>query len=98
MSISQEELDSALNEGFAERALEAFVDRNFVIPEATDAIDLIDSMDPMDPEMPLSEELSPEGINFLVGLSQAVLDCMESLRPGALSSRERILKDMPREV
>lgn len=67
----------------------------FVIDEAVEALDLIDSIDP---KTPLSEELSPEGINFLVGLSQEVLECMEALREGALASRERILKDMPREV
>lgn len=95
MSISQEELDSVLDAGFAEQALEAFVDQNFVMEDAGKAIDLIDMIDP---EKPLSEELNPEGISFLVGLSQAVLDCMESLRPGALASLECILKDMPREV
>lgn len=66
-----------------------------IISDAGDAIDLIDSMDP---EIPLSEELSPEGIEWLKGLSQEVLDCMESLRPGAQASLKCILKDMPRKV
>jgi hypothetical protein len=66
-----------------------------VIDEATEALALIDLIDP---KKPLSEELSPEGINFLVGLSQAVLDCMESLRPGARDSLERILNDVSRKV
>ena len=64
------------------------------IEEAVEALYLID----FDPERPLSEELSPEGIEFLRSLSKEVLDCMESLSPGARASLERILKDMPREV
>jgi hypothetical protein len=66
-----------------------------VIEEAGEVLDLIDLIDP---ESPLSEELSPEGIEFLRSLSKEVLDCMESLRPGARASLDRILKDMPREV
>ena len=66
-----------------------------VIDEAVEALDLIDSINP---KTPLSEELNPEGIEWLKELSQEVLDYMESLRPGARASLERILKDMPREV
>lgn len=67
----------------------------FVIDEAVEALDLIDMTDP---EKPLSEELSPEGIEFLRSLSKEVLFLLESLRPGARASLDRILKDMPREV
>ncbi len=66
-----------------------------IISEAGEAIDVIDMIDP---KRPLSEELSPEGIEWLIGLSQKVLDCMEDLRPGVLASLKRIIKDMPREV
>ncbi len=66
-----------------------------VVKDAGYAIDLIDMVDP---EKPLSDELSPEGFNFLIGLSQEVLDCMEALRPGARASLKCILKDMSREV
>jgi hypothetical protein len=90
-------VDALLAEGCAERALEDFVDQNFVMKEAVEALDLID-MVMVDPEKPLSEELSPEGIEWLIGLSQKVLDCMEDLRPGVLASLKRIIKDMPREV
>jgi hypothetical protein len=62
------------------------------INEALEALDLIDMIDP---EKPLSEELSREGIEWLKGLSQEVLDCMEDLRTGAQASLECILKDMP---
>jgi hypothetical protein len=89
------DFDSVLDAGLAERALEAFVYQNFVMEEASEALDLIDMVDP---ERPLSEELSHEGLNFLIGLSQEVLDCMEALRPGARASLKCILKDMSREV
>jgi hypothetical protein len=89
------DFDSVLDAGLAERALEAFVCQNFVMEEAAEALDLINTVDP---ERPLSEELSPEGLNFLIGLSQEVLDCMEALRPGARASLKCILKDMSREV
>lgn len=94
MSISQEELDSVLDAGFAERALEAFLDSttgDFVIEEAVEALEI---MDMVNPERPLSEDLSPKGIEFLRGLRQEALMCMESLRPGARASLELILKDI----
>ena len=66
-----------------------------VIEEAGEVLNLIDLINP---ESPLSEELSPEGIEFLRSLSKEVLDSLERLRPGALASRERILNDVSRKV
>ena len=90
--------DSALDAGLAERALEAFLDQETEDPVVQDATEALDLIDMVDPERPLSEELSPEGLNFLIGLSQEVLDCMEALRPGARASLKCIIKDMSREV
>ncbi len=89
--------DSALDAGLAERALEAFLDQETEDPMVQDATEALDLIDMVDPERPL-EELSPEGLNFLIGLSQEVLDCMEALRPGARASLKCIIKDMSREV
>jgi hypothetical protein len=90
-------VDALLAEGCAERALEDFVDQNFVMEEDVEALGLID-MVMVDPEKPLSEEISSLGLEFIRNLSQEVLDCMEDLRTGAQASLNLILKDMPREV
>lgn len=90
--------DFALDAGLAERALERFVDRETEDSVVEDAVYAIDLIDMVDPKKTLSEELSPEGINFLRNLSPPVLDCMKSLRPGARASLKCIINDMSREV
>jgi hypothetical protein len=64
--------------------------------EALEIIDMVDIYAPLG-AIP-SEELSSYAIDFLRGLAPDTLDSLERLRTGALASRERILKDMPREV
>lgn len=69
------------------------------IDEALEALDVIDMVDIYAPVGAIpSEELSPRAIDLLRDLSTDALDFLERLRTGALVSRERILKDIPREV